>query len=181
MSGGLATPSAVPHGSVPPYPVERLYRFTTHQYLRMIETGVLVADERVELLEGWLVKRQPRSPPHDSAVSRVSRRLARLLSVEWVLRVRSALSLTDRELEPDFAIVRGPEDRYSRRHPVARDVAAIIEVADSSLFEDRQRKGVLYARARLPLYWLVNITESRVEVYTNPKAGRTPAYRQRRD
>jgi hypothetical protein len=60
-------------------------------------------------------------------------------------------------------------------------VALIIEVADTSPDEDRIRKGRIYARARIAVYWIVNLRESQVEVYTQPRAGKSPAYRQRRD
>jgi|SRR5262245_37873344 len=153
-----------------------LYRFSVDQYHRLIETGILTADDRVELLEGWIVEKMSRNPPHDSAVSRMNRLLSRLLPDDWTLRVQSAITLRGSEPEPDFAIARGPDATYDRRKPVPRDLALVIEVADSSLLEDRRVKTLLYARARISEYWLVNLPAAQVEVYTQPKAGKSPAY-----
>src|SRR5690242_8549294 len=110
-----------------------LYRFTVKQYQRMIETGVLTENDRVELLEGWIVDKMPHNPPHDGTINRINRRLLPLLPEGWLLRVQSAITLTRSEPEPDLAIVRGPEEIYFKRHPMPRDIALLIEVADTTL------------------------------------------------
>jgi len=158
-----------------------LYRLTVEQYHGMIAAGVLKDGEKVELIEGLLVQKMSRNPPHEASLSRINRRLARLLPEEWVLRVQSAVTLRRSEPEPDFSISRGPEGRYSRRHPGPRDIALLIEVAETSLHEDRTMQATLYADARVPEYWIVNVVHNQIEVYTDPRGGRTPAYRQRRD
>jgi Uma2 family endonuclease len=158
-----------------PYPI---HRFTVAQYHRMIEMGILTANDKVELLEGWIVPKMPRNPPHDATLARINRLLIRTLPDEWVLRVQSAITLRTSEPEPDFAVVRGPEDLYFQRHPAPRDVALLIEVASSTLLADRRNKGRLYAQARIPEYWIINLVAGTVEVYTDPRAGRTAAYRQ---
>src|SRR5262249_37118945 len=158
-----------------------IYRFSVPQYHRLIETGILTDNDRVELLEGWIVEKMPHNPPHNISITRINRRLHRVLPDEWLLQVQGAITLRDSEPEPDFAIVRGPEKVYFHRKPVARDVALLIEVADSTLLLDRHDKGRLYAQARIPEYWIINLVDGQVEVYTQPKAGRSPVYRQRRD
>jgi Putative restriction endonuclease len=155
----------------------RLYRFTVDQYHRMVETGILTGNDRVELLEGWIVSQMPHKPLHDGTVTRVTRRLTPLLPEEWLLRVQSAITLSRSEPEPDLAIVRGPEETYFRRHPGPRDIALLIEVADSSLLHDRRSKGAIYASARISQYWIINLVDTVLEVYSQPRAGRTSAYR----
>jgi Uma2 family endonuclease len=157
------------------------YRFTVKQYHRMIETRVLTADDRVELLEGWVIEKMPHNPRHDGTVGRINRRLLRLLPEDWLLRIQCAITLRGSEPEPDLAIVRGPEETYFERHPCPQDIALLIEVADSSLLDDRRGKGVVYARARIGVYWIVNIKDSRVEVYTQPVTGKSPRYREQED
>jgi len=147
----------------------------------MIEAGVLTENDRVELLEGTIVPKMPHNPPHDTAVDLAQTTIAALLPAGWRVRVQSAITLADSEPEPDVAVVRGPARRYARSHPRPRDIALIIEVADTTLSEDRTVKGHLYARARIPVYWIVNLQDSHIEVYTQPKAGKSPAYRQRRN
>src|SRR5438552_11674471 len=153
------------------------YRFTVKQYHRMIETGVLTEDDRVELLEGRIVPKMPHNPPHDAAVDLAQTIIAAMLPTGWRVRVQSAITTADSEPEPDVSVVRGPARRYARSHPRPRDIALIIEVADTSLREYRNDKGRLYARARIPVYWIVNLLHACVEIYTQPKAGKSPAYR----
>jgi Uma2 family endonuclease len=158
-----------------------MHRFTVKQYHRLIETGILTANDRVELLEGWIIKKMTFNPPHNATIIRVNRRLVRLLPEEWLLQVQGAITLRASEPEPDFAVIRGPEAKYSARKPVPRDVALVIEVADSSLLEDRRYKTGLYAAARIPEYWIINLVNSRIEVHAQPRAGRSPVYRQVRN
>ncbi len=161
-----------------PIPV---HRFTVAQYHRMIATGVLTENDRVELLEGWIVDKMPQHPAHAGTISILLAKLQAKLPKGWFIRVQSPITLEDSEPEPDLAIVRGPEKRYRVAHPTPEDIAIVIEVADSTVEYARVVKGRTYARAHLPVYWIVNLVEQQVEIYTQPRAGRTPAYRQRED
>jgi Uma2 family endonuclease len=89
--------------------------------------------------------------------------------------------MTESVPEPDIAVAVGPEDLYDDAHPTFADMRLTVEVADSSLVEDRTMKLRIYARHRIPEYWIVNLVDRRVEVYTRPRAGRVPAYRVRTD
>ena len=158
-----------------------LHRFTVDQYHQMIETGIIKEDDRVELLDGWIVQKMPPNPPHSQAVRRLNRWFTRALGEDWVLGVQDPATMTHSEPEPDLVIARGPEERYGDRHPGPLDIALVIEVADTSLSEDRSAKFSIYARARIPIYWIVNLIDRRVEVYTQPRGGKNPTYRTRRD
>jgi Uma2 family endonuclease len=143
-------------------------RFSVARYLRMTEEGILSADDKVELLENCVVLKMPRNPPHDGTLQFISKRLIRHLLVGWDTRVQMAVVLPDSVPEPDLAVVRGDEANYLTRHPTAADCALVIEVADSSLLRDQRDKTRIYARAGIPLYWIVNLPDRRVEVYSNP-------------
>jgi Uma2 family endonuclease len=147
----------------------------------MIDAGVFQHDERCELLEGWVVRKMVHNPAHDAVVWLVQTMLLSRLPAEWVVRVQSAIETADSRPEPDVAVVRGPGIRYVAAHPKPRDVRLVVEVADSSLAQDRDDKQRIYARARIPCYWIVNLIDWQIEVYTDPRAGRSPAYRQRRE
>jgi Uma2 family endonuclease len=144
----------------------------------MIEAGVLTEDDRVELLEGLIVTKMPHKPPHDTSVSVLLRRLWTKLPDEWIVHVQSAVTLATSEPEPDLAVVRGPEERYRAAHPTPKDIAMLVEVADTTLLHDQNVKGRLYAAARIQIYWIVNLVESTVDVYANPRGGKAPGYRQ---
>jgi Uma2 family endonuclease len=147
----------------------------------MVETGILTANDRVELLEGRVVKKMTQNPPHAAALDCSQEAIRPVLPPEWYLREQKPIVTPDSQPEPDLAVVRAPASRYRRRHPASADVGMLIEVADASLEDDRVYKGRLYARARIPVYWIINLIDSKVEVYTQPRAGRSPTYRQRRD
>lgn len=157
-------------------------RFTVDEYHRLTEAGILTEDDRLELIEGYLVLKMPRNPPHDGTVHRVFKRLARVLLVGWDVRVQSAVTLTDSEPEPDVAIVREDPDGYTTRHPGAADCGLVVEVSDSTLPGDRTDKGRMYARAGIGCYWIVNLPDRQVEVYTSPSGPTAaPAYARRQD
>lgn len=158
-----------------------VHRFSVAEYHRMIQMGILTEDHRVELWEGVIVNKMAHNPPHDGTITRVQRHLTRLLSDQWLIRVQCAITLRTSEPEPDLAIVKGPEEIYFARHPIPSDIALLIEVADSSLENDRREKVRMYAGARIPLYWIINLNERHIEVYTEPKGGKKPLYRQRTD
>jgi Uma2 family endonuclease len=157
------------------------HRFSVKQYHRMIETGVLTENDRVELLDGWILPKMPHKPPHDGTVLLVQTELLARVPADQVVRIQSAITLSESEPEPDVAVARGPARRYMRSHPRPRDIALLVEVADTTLAYDRTFKGPLYAQARIPVYWIVNLPESRIEVYTEPRSGQAPAYRRQRD
>jgi Uma2 family endonuclease len=99
----------------------------------------------------------------------------------WCVRSRDAISLAASEPEPDAAVVRGNRRTYADHHPGPADLALVVEVADVSLQRDRTFKKRLYAQAGVPGYWIVNLAERCVEVFTDPSAALDPPdYRQHR-
>jgi Uma2 family endonuclease len=176
--------SAIPIPKTPVAPVtpfHTLYHFSVEQYDAMVRTGILGPNDRVELLRGEVVNKVSREPPHDGTLGIVMKLLLGILPAAWELRIQCAITLSHSKPEPDIAIVRGPIQQYMKRHPRVSDIGLLIEIADSSLMNDRRYKAGLYAEARLPEFWLINLVEGIVEVYTLPRSGKSPAYRQRRD
>lgn len=143
-------------------------RFSLSRYQRMIETGILTADDKVELLENYVVLKMPRNPPHDSTLQRLLRPLLAPLPAGWDLRIQAAVTFPESQPEPDFAIVRGTADDYATKPPGPGDIGKLIEVADSSLLRDQRDKARIYARAGIPTYWIVNLVDRRIEVHTEP-------------
>jgi Uma2 family endonuclease len=173
-------PTLVAQSNIDGIPHRFTFRFSVKQYHDMIAAGILTANDRVELLKGWIVDKMPHNAPHDAGITRTNRRLSRLLPDEWLLLVQCAITLRTSEPEPDFAIVAGPEHLYSRQKPRARDVRLLMEVADSTLLYDRRWKLQLYAEARIPEYWIINVLDNCIEVYTDPKGGKAAGYRRQK-
>ena len=155
---------------------------SVEQYHEMARAGILTRDDRVELLEGWLVAKMTKHPPHVIATGLINDALRGCVPDGWYVSQEGPVTTQDSEPEPDLSVVRGTRRDYPDRHPGPQDVALVVEVADSSLPRDRTLKKGLYARARFPVYWLVNLPETRIEVYTDP-TGLAPQadYRQRQD
>ncbi len=151
-------------------PLDRLCRITVDEYHRMIAAGILTEDDRVELLDGFLVDKMPRNSPHDGAITSLLELLSVVISRAWKLRCQNAVTLRNTEPEPDFAIVRADPGRYFDRHPNAADTAIVIEVSDSTLDFDLHYKLQRYAEEGIPEYWVVNIPDRQVEVFTQPAA-----------
>ncbi len=152
-------------------------RFSVARYQRMIETGILTPEDKVELLENYVVLKMPRNPLHDGTVQIVTEALPRVIPKGWRLRVQLTVVLADSQPEPDFSIVRGDARAYLSRHPGPADVGLIGEVAESSLLRDQRDKTRIYARAGIPYYWIVNLVDRRIEVYSQPSGPTAvPAY-----
>lgn len=143
-------------------------RFSVARYQRMIEAGILTPEDKVELLENYVVLKMPRNPPHDGTIQFITESLGPVVPQGWRLRAQLSLVLSDSQPEPDFTMVRGDARTYLARHPVAADTGLIVEVADSSLLRDQRDKTRIYARAAIPCYWIVNLVDQRIEVYTLP-------------
>jgi len=162
--------------------VAGFHRWTVAQYHKLAEMGLLTEDDDLELIEGYLVHKMTRRPPHDDVLNELNVWLVRNLPAAWWLRVQSAITLSESEPEPDFAVVQAGSRRYRPRHPGPADIALVVEVSDSSLDIDRTDKARIYARANIPVYWIVNLVEGQVEVYTAPSGPTVdPAYATRQD
>ncbi len=142
--------------------------FTTERYDAMVRQGIFTSDDAVELLENHLVRKMPKDPAHDGVSMRVRKRLLRTLPPGWDIREQGTLALDDSRPEPDFVVVPEIPSDYTIHHPTATDAALVVEVANTSLLRDQRDKSRIYARAGIVCYWVVNLEDRRIEVYTEP-------------
>ena len=151
-----------------------LWRLPRIRYEQMVERGLLDSDDKVELLDGLLVVKEPQSALHSAATVACHRALQRAFGPRRHIRIGSPVALDDMsEPEPDLAVVPGAPWDYKQAHP-AKPVL-MVEVSLSSRAKDRLWKGGLYARARLADYWVVNLVDEALEVYRQPR--RAPSHR----
>ena len=144
----------------------RTRRWKRVEYDKLIETGFLGPGDKIELLGGQLCVSEPQNNPHATAISLGLEAIRQALAPAWHVRVQLPIALDDEsEPEPDLAVVSGGPRDYTD-HPSRP--ALVVEVADSSLALDREHKGSLYARARLPEYWIVNLVDRILEVHREP-------------
>lgn len=154
-----------------------LWRMSVGRYHRMIRAGILTDDDPVELLEGLLIAKVRKTPLHSVVTGLTREQLQRLNLAAWHVDSHVPITTRDSEPEPDVAVIRGDIFAYAQRHPKASEAPLIIEIADASLSRDRGIKKRLYARAGIAVYWLINLIDSQIEVYTEPdKQNRPPDY-----
>ncbi|MBI3946385.1 MAG: Uma2 family endonuclease [Armatimonadetes bacterium] len=152
---------------VPGLPKRRLW--TRQQYYRMAELGLFAPDERVELIEGEIVEMAPQGPEHASTADALRDRLAAAFGPGYCIRSHAPLALGQAsDPEPDVAVVLGSHRDYAHAHPTT--AILVVEVSQSTLVFDRGTKAALYAAARIPEYWIVNVERSLLEVHRDPQA-----------
>jgi Uma2 family endonuclease len=134
------------------------------EYDKLVELGMF-QDERIELLRGVLVPMSPIGPPHSATINRLNRLLVLALSDRATVSIQNPFAaLDDSEPEPDVSVL--PLGDYDAAHPGRAEL--VIEVAESSLSRDRGLKLRIYAENGVPEYWIVNLVERCIEVYTVP-------------
>jgi Uma2 family endonuclease len=150
------------------YPI-RNRPWTRAEYDQLIAGGSFRPDERIELLGGQLVVREPQGSRHAVAIELALRALQRAFGPAWRVRVQLPVALeAESEPEPDLSVVAGEPRASSLAHPA--DPVLIVEVAETSLRFDREHKGSLYARAAVIDYWIVNLVDRELEIYRQPVA-----------
>jgi Uma2 family endonuclease len=144
-------------------------RFKRAEYDKLTEIGLWAPGERLELLDGLLVVREPQGTPHATAIRLAVEALRRAFGEGWQVDAQLPVALDDdSEPEPDVSVVLGGARDYRGEHP--KRPSLVVEVADTSLMLDRRFKLALYARARIQDFWIVNLVDALVEVYRDPIA-----------
>jgi len=149
-------------------PTDLIARLSVAQYHEMIRMGILTEDDKVELLEGWLVQKMPKTPSHSSVTRKIRKRLARMVTTGWDVDTQEPITLLDSEPEPDVLLLRSDPADYQDRHPLPADIGMVVEVSLTTLLRDQTTKKRIYARAGIVVYWIVNLVDRCVEVYTDP-------------
>jgi Uma2 family endonuclease len=154
-----------------PIPLGPMRRLSVDQYRRMGQAGILTADDNVELLEGFLVDKMTKNPPHRIATRKVRVALEAVIPPGWYVDTQEPIVTEDSEPEPDGAVIRGKTEDYLDENPSAAHVSLVVEVADVTLLRDRRTKSRVYARAAIASYWIVNLIDRCLEAYSDPLAG----------
>lgn len=142
-------------------------RVTRERYWQLVGDGTIGPDDRVELLEGVIVAMSPQSPSHAGVIRKLTQWLAGVVGNHASLQIQLPLDLGETSIpEPDVAVVAGRPEDHMTAHPTT--ALLVIEVAESSLIQDRLTKAPLYAAAGIPEYWVVNLRDRCVEVHRRP-------------
>jgi Uma2 family endonuclease len=153
--------------------------FTVREYHRMVDAGILAEDDRVELLEGKIIRMRPIRSRHAACVLRLNTVLNQQAAGTALVNVQNPIQLDEySEPEPDIALLRPRTDFYRHAHPTPADVLLVVEVADTTDVSDRTTKIPMYARAGIVEVWLVRLGKGVIEVYTDPTNGQYRTLRQ---
>ncbi len=149
--------------------------FTLDEYERLVEAGGFDEGARIELIRGEIVDMAAIGVRHEACVARLTRLLNSLAGGAGLAWPQNSIRLPNHSRpEPDVTLLKWRDDYYEGKRPTPEDVLLLIEVADTSAGYDRTVKGPLYAKAGIPEYWIVNLQDNVIEVYTDPAEG---AYR----
>ncbi|KOP25882.1 hypothetical protein AMR41_13360 [Hapalosiphon sp. MRB220] len=144
-------------------------KFTVEQYHKMIESGILTEDDRVELIRGEIIEMSPIGTKHAACVKCLNKLLSRKLWDRVLIAIQDPVELNhNSQPQPDVALLKPRDDFYKTAHPQPQDIFLLIEVADSTVNYDREEKIPLYAEAKIIEVWLVDINEQIIEVYREP-------------
>jgi Uma2 family endonuclease len=152
--------------------LEMRHRITVEEYHRMLDSGIFGPEPKVELLEGVIVEKMTKKPPHIIATDLLEDLLHHLLprGCGYFITMGNPVTIEDRdgEPEPDAGVYRGSIRDVASRPRTPADAALLVEVSDTSYNYDRYTKWVTYAAARVPVYWIVDLNRRQLEVHTEP-------------
>ncbi len=144
-------------------------KFTVEEYYKLGEVGIIGPDERTELIDGDIILMAPMGSRHAGCIGCLYElfydALGKRISILSQTPVRLNGGL---EPQPDVSILK--RRSYRKLHPQPQDVYLLIEVADTTIDNDRNVKSVLYGRAGIIELWIVDVRAELVEVYRNPGA-----------
>jgi Uma2 family endonuclease len=153
----------------PSSPIEMPYLFNVDEFYRMIDLDIFPDEARVGLWEGRVYEEMGKNHPHSFSWARLNATLLPMLPPGWSLWTECSIAISpDKAPMPDLLVLRGDLESYRHRRPVAGDVGLLVELADSSLKIDTGAKLKAYARAGIPAYWVFNLRDDVIYVYTDP-------------
>ncbi len=165
MSTIVETPHRVSASDRDCYPP---YRMSIEKYEQLVASGVFTKHDKLQLINGRLVAKVTKKPPHAVANDRCRNALSRSMPPGWSIRTENPVRLPPgSEPEPDQCVVRGELTDYVKQHPGAVDVGLLVEIADASL-DDDPKMALIYSVSGIQVYWIVNLVERQIEVSTSP-------------
>jgi Uma2 family endonuclease len=158
-------------GLLPAPPDEGIHRrrWTRDEYYHAADLGLFPPEERLELLDGEIIRKMTQKPPHAVALGQAADVLALTFGPGHHVRTQLPLTLSDwSEPEPDVGVVPGIRSDFLSEHPKATHSLLVVEVSDTTLRFDRSRKRRAYARSGVQEYWIVNLVHRQLEVFRDP-------------
>jgi Uma2 family endonuclease len=135
----------------------------------MANAGVFSADARLELMEGEIIETAPIGSAHAAVVNALAALLNRQCEGSVIVSVQNPIVAGDRSVpQPDLALLKLRRDGYFHEHPTATDVLLMIEVADTTLQFDLERKAHVYASASIEEMWVIELEHYQIHIFCEP-------------
>lgn len=144
-----------------------VFKWSIADWHELVESGVL-AERRVELLEGEIIEMSPEGAMHSSTNYSVAEYFRDLLRDRAIIREAHPITLDNSEPEPDIAIVNSPYTNYFTRHPYPQDIYWLVEISNQTLKSDLEKKSIIYARNGITEYWVIDLVNKQLVVHTQP-------------
>ncbi len=141
-----------------------LAKWSRQDYHQMISAGIL-SDRYVELLEGEIIEIYPEKPLHRKMTDSVAEYLREKFRGLAKVYEAHPVTLLNSEPEPDIAVVKMPVSLYDSRHPYPEAIYLLIEVSDTNIEKDLEKKRFVYARAGILKYCIVNLEAKQLIVF----------------
>jgi Uma2 family endonuclease len=142
------------------------FRWTKEEYHKMAELGMFEG-RRAEFLEGEIIETPAMISPHAASLTLADNELRKVFTKDFVTRNQMPLNFgEDFETVPDLAVVKGTARDYFQEHPKTAEL--VIEISDTTLSYDRNRKASLYAKFGIQDYWVLNLKNRTLEIYRRP-------------
>ncbi|WP_199248056.1 Uma2 family endonuclease [[Phormidium] sp. ETS-05] len=146
--------------------------WTVAEYHRMAELGIFAPDERLELINGQIIRKMsPQGTPHATGITLTRLLLEAKLGQKALVRTQLPVILSNKsEPEPDIAVVKNDVLLYLQHHPQPDEIYLLVEVADTTLKTDCSLKANEYAQAAIADYWVVDVNNRQLYVFRQPTA-----------
>lgn len=168
MSTAIEMENEIQDGIDAEQPVRR--RFTVEEFQRMGEAGIFAPDERVELIGGEIIQMTPIGPRHLATMVALEDCLRPMIGPEVRMLIQMPVQLAASQPQPDVTLLRRNEWRSGTLpSPSACDL--VVEVSDSTVHFDRNRKRLEYAAAGIVEYWVLDLPAQSVVVHLGPASG----------
>jgi Uma2 family endonuclease len=141
-------------------------RWSVAEIEEMVKAGILGEDERFELIGGEVVPMSPKRIRHERVKGALARYWFQRLPAEIGLIPETTFRLDeDTFVEPDFVFFK-TSDGLAALKPETCLLA--VEVADSSLLYDLNRKARIYAAFGVREVWVINAQTLATHVHRCP-------------
>ncbi|MGB3588002.1 MAG: Uma2 family endonuclease [Tunicatimonas sp.] len=145
------------------------HQCTIDEVEKMYQHGILPPDERIELIDGELHVMSPKNPPHFITQRKLSDFFSdHLAKKDYLIDKEIPIDISQISMpEPDLVIAHQRAGLQINEYVQVADLVLLAEVLDTTVGYDLGRKKEVYAQAGVPVYWVIDILQHQVHIFSN--------------